>query len=497
MGEIAVKFKEVLFSVLPITVIVILLHVTITPMRPLVFIQFLIGTVLIIFGLTTFLIGVEVGITPIGNTVGSVMTRSGKLWIVVIAGLVLGFFISFAEPDLHILAEQVSSVTGGIIAKMMLIGAVSLGVALMLSLGLVRIMYNLPLYIILIVLYGIIFALALFVSPAFLAISFDSSGATTGALTVPFILAIAIGVSHLKKDSKASEKDSFGLVAIASSGAIITVMIMSIFLNVNEINGSFPQRKVDNNTVMGIFCNEFPRVFIEVVIAMVPILIIFMVFQRVAKLPARIVRRTIVGMIFTFVGLVLFLVGVNAGFMDVAAFIGKELALMGNPIFVIAGGFMLGLVTILAEPAINVLTHQVEEVTSGYVNRKVVMVGLCLGVSMAVGLSVMRVIVPGLQLWHYLLPGYVISIGLMFVVPKLFVGIAFDAGGVASGPMTATFILAYIQGAADTIDGADVLVDGFGMIATVAMMPLLTLQLLGLLFKIKSRKINAERYMDV
>lgn len=489
MSVLISKFKEVLYSVLPITVIVTILNFTLTPMPTHVFLRFLFGAALIIIGLTIFLGGVDVGITPIGNTMGSSIAKSNKLWIVVIAGLLLGFIISIAEPDLHILAGQVSAVTSGIIGKNIFVVIVSLGIATLLMIGLVRIVYNFPLYKLLTVIYGIILLIALFTSREFLAISFDASGATTGALTVPFILALATGVSKLKKDSKSSEKDSFGLVAIASTGAILSVMLMSVLLKTDKITGTLPLADEGSTAILAPFISKLPIISLEVLIALAPILIIFLIFQKISfRLSKSKVRKILFGMIFTFIGLVIFLVGVNAGFMEVGTVVGYKLALLEEKGYVIVIAFILGMVTILAEPAVYVLTHQIEEVTSGYVKRKIVMVTLAIGVALAVMLSIIRILVPEIQLWHYLLPGYLISIGLSFIVPKLFVGMAFDSGGVASGPMTATFVLAFAQGVAEATEGANVLVDGFGIIAMVAMTPIIALQILGLVYKVKSKK---------
>lgn len=493
MSVIISKFKEVLFSVLPITAIVIILNFTLTPIDTTLFLRFLIGAALIIIGLTIFLIGVDVGITPIGNNMGASIVRPNKIWIVVIAGLLLGFFISIAEPDLYILAGQVDAVTSGLITKISIVAVVSIGIAIMLSNGLTRIVYNVPLYKILTVLYGIILVLAVFTPREFIAIAFDASGATTGALTVPFVLALAMGVSKLKKDSKSSEKDSFGLVAIASTGAIIAVMIMSIVSKTDRITGSLDTAQTASDSIIQPFIEKLPHLASEIIIALTPIIAVFLIFQKISfKLSKSQFRKILFGMLFTFIGLVLFLLGVNAGFMEVGSVVGYKLASMDSYVYLIVVGFVLGLVTILAEPAVYVLTHQIEDVTSGYVKRKVVMATLAVGVALAVALSIVRIIVPEIQLWHYLLPGYIISIALMYFVPKLFVGIAFDSGGVASGPMTATFILAFTQGAAERIETANVLIDGFGVIAMVAMTPLIALQVLGLFFKIRSKRGGLE-----
>lgn len=487
------KFKEVLYSVLPITAIVVLLHFTLTPLEPQFLFRFLIGAAMVLVGLSIFLFGVDIGITPIGNVLGEGIAKSNRIWMVVISGLILGFFISVAEPDLHILASQVSAVTGNLVSKTDIVVVVSIGIAALLALGLWRTIFGFPLYKLLTILYVLIFGLSLFTSQEFLAISFDASGATTGALTVPFILALAIGVSAMKKDSKASEKDSFGLVAVASTGAIISVMIVSILTKQDAITANLDYAESASSSVIAPFLALFGGISKEVVIALLPILLIFFVFHFAAfKLPARQVIRIVVGICFTFLGLTLFLVGVNGGFMDVGKIVGSKLASIDSKLPLVLIGFVLGCVTVLAEPAVYVLTHQIEDVTSGYVRRKVVLFSLAIGVGVSVALSMIRIMIPEVKLWHYLLPGYILSLAMSFYVPKLFVGMAFDAGGVASGPMTATFILAFAQGAADAIESADVMVDGFGMIAMVAMTPLIALQILGVLYKLKSGKRGFE-----
>ncbi len=489
MSILVEKIKEVLYAVLPITIAVLILHFTIAPFEVIMITRFFIGALLIIIGLSIFLLGVDIGITPIGNELGSTLAKTNKFWIIAVAGLILGFIISIAEPDLHILAGQVDYVTSGQITKVSIVAIVSLGIAAFFTLGLLRIVYNTPLYKVLSVLYALVFVLAIFTSPEFLAISFDASGATTGALTVPFVLAFAMGISVLKKDSRASEKDSFGLVAVTSVGAIVSVMFMSIISKSDELYGSLGTNGYQSTSVLGPFLNKLPALATESFFALLPLLIIFLFFQKVSfKFSKRVFRRILKGILYSLIGLILFLVGVNAGFMELGSALGYNLASFDNQYIVVIVGLILGLVTILAEPAVHVLTHQIEEVTSGYVKRNIILVALSVGVGLAVALSMLRIIIPGIQLWHYLLPGYILAILLTYIVPKLFVGIAFDSGGVASGPMTATFILAFAHGAAEATEGANVLVDGFGVIAMVALTPLITLQILGLIFKLKSVK---------
>jgi len=405
----------------------------------------------------------------------------------------LGFFISIAEPDLHILAGQVDSVTSGLIGKFYLVIIVSLGIGALLAQGLLRIVNNINLGKTFTLLYAIIFVLALYTSPEYLAIAFDASGATTGALTVPFILALGVGISVLKKDSEASEEDSFGLLGMASAGVIIAVLLAGIRAKNLVITGSLEAKVTASASLLAPFLEQLPVITREALYALLPLVVIFLLFQRIAfKLSKKTAQRITKGLLYTFIGLVLFLTGANAGFMDVGSIIGYSLTAGGNKLFVVIVGFVLGVVTVLAEPAVYVLTHQVEDVTSGYVKRRLVLVALSLGVGSAVALALLKIIVPGIQLWHYLLPGYIISVVMTFFVPPLFVGIAFDSGGVASGPMTATFILAFSQGVAEATAGADVLLDGFGTIAMVALTPLIALQVLGLIYKVKTVKGGIE-----
>jgi len=487
------KIKDNLLAVIPIVIIVMVLNFTITPIENHMLFNFFIGSLMIILGLSFFLVGVDIGITPLGSLTGSSIARKNKLWIILLSGLILGFFISIAEPGLLVLANQIDFVTSGVISSLSILIVVSVGIAVMISVGFLRIIFNLPLYKLLILLYLIIFILSLFTTPEFLAIAFDTSGATTGILAVPFILALSVGISKLKKDSKASEKDSFGLIAIASSGAIIAVMILNLFSKSINFSEEIVSNSSENISSVNSFFDLIPSILKESLFSLLPLLIMLLILQIFSfKLDIRAFRKIIFGFLYSFLGLFLFLVGVNGGFMDVGSFLGEQLSSYDNNFVVIIIGFILGIFTIIAEPAVYVLTHQIEEITSGYVKRKAVLTALSIGVGFAVALSVIRITIPGIQLWHYLLPGYVVSLIMSIFAPKLFVGIAFDAGGVATGPMTATFILAFINGIASGNENANVLIDGFGMIALVALAPIISLQILGFIFKVKSEKIGVK-----
>jgi hypothetical protein len=487
------KIREVFFSVLPVTLIVLIFNLTVTPLGFPLLMRFLFAALLITIGLAIFLIGVDLAVTPLGSLTGENIIKKNKLWILLLSGVILGFFISVAEPGLLVLANQVALVTAGHVSAAGLVVMVSVGLGLLMAAGFVRIVYNVPLNKTLTGLYILTFVLALITKSEFLAIAFDASGATTGVMAVPFILALGMGVSAMKKDSKASEKDSFGLVAITSVGAILGVQLMSIFSGTIELGDSLHVALSTETGFIRPFLEALPGALQETSFVLLPLVVIFLTLQQILfKLNKKAFSRILKGFVYTFAGLVVFFTGVNAVFMDAGSMVGYKIAGTGNNFLVIVTGFFLGFTTILAEPAVHVLTHQIEDVTSGYVKGKAVLGALALGVGIAVAVSMLRILIPGFQLWHFLLPGFIIAIGMSYFVPQLFVGIAFDAGGVATGPITATFILAFTQGVAEAVEGASVLIDGFGMIAAVALLPIITLQLLGLIFQIKTRKGGVE-----
>ena len=483
------KLKDNVFAITPIIVLVLILGLAVTSVAAAVIVKFLIGAVFIIIGLSIFLVGVDSAIMPLGSFTGEKISKSNKLWILIVSGIVLGFFISLAEPGMIVLANQVDLITMGQISKMKLLVFVSIGFAVALSMGLLRIFSRLPLYVALLAIYLVIGIISMFTSPEYLALAFDSSGATTGILAVPFILALGVGVASRKKDSVRSEEDSFGLVAMASAGAVLGVLVLYKISGSTGYDTSLPITMEVTDSIFHSFIGILPSTLFNGFITLLPLLAILIMLQlTVLKLSIKKFRRTIAGFVFSFIGLVLFFLGVDGGFMDAGTVLGYNLAARGNNALTIITAFLIGLVTIAAEPAVYVQTHQIENVTSGYVKRKAVLVSLCIGVGLAVMLSVARILNPTIQLWHFLLPGFAIALGLSIFVPKLFVGIAFDAGGVETGPMTATFILAFTQGVAASRGDANLLRDGFGMISLVCMFPIVTLQILGLVYKIKTKK---------
>jgi hypothetical protein len=492
LNELTGKFKEVLAAVLPITIIVLILHFTISPLQSNMFFAFLIGSALVILGLAVFLFGIDQGLEPIGHGVGNAITHSNSFALLITVSLILGFFISYAEPDLHILANQVDSVTSGQFDNILMVVAVSVGIGVMMTLGMLRILKNVRLKFVFTGAYALIFILSLFSSSDFLAIAFDASGATTGAITVPFMLALAAGVSAMKKDSKLSEADSFGLVGISSTGAILGVLTCGLFLENGKLTGALPKADIADTNLLNTYGSKLIHIAWDSFLTLLPIIITYIVFQVFFfKHKKSKVIDIIRGVVITYIGLVVFLLGVNGGFMAVGAQLGLQLASMNSKIPVLLVALLLGLTTVLAEPAVHVLTYQVEDVTGGSVKRNLVFIFLSVAVGLSIFMSALRILIPGIKLWMYLLPGFSIAAILAYFVPDLFVGMAYDAGGVASGPMTATFSLAFVQGIAEQVPTADVVADGFGMIAIVAMMPIIAIELLGAIYQAKLRKASS------
>ncbi len=477
MKELWLKIKEALTSALPITAIVYLM--ALLPWFQLSreeLLTFTVGAVLLVVGLGMFNLGADLAMTPMGTHVGSGLSKQRKLGLLLAVCFALGMLITIAEPDLQVLANQVKSVMNGTV----LIYAVGAGVGLFLLAGVLRIVFQKQLSGILMLCYMGLFGLALILvvsgKEALLPLAFDSGGVTTGPITVPFIMALCVGISSVLGDRR-SQENSFGMVALCSVGPVMAVLVLGIF------SGGSLTYQVPDYTVSGDILDAFAQALIhtagEVALALGLILVFFLVCQMAfLKLPGRRLKRIGVGVVFTYLGLVLFLSGVNVGFMPVGYKLGLQLARLSAPALV-AMSFLMGVLVVMAEPAIHVLTVQVEEVTGGYITKKSMMWGLCLGVAAAIALAMVRIIFD-FSLVYYLIPGYFLSLALSLFVPPVYTAIAFDSGGTASGPMTSGFILPFVIGACVALQGADaVLYDAFGVVALVAMAPLITIQLLG------------------
>ena len=479
-------------SALPITVIVYL--AALLPgvdFSPLEMGVFSLSALLLVVGLGLFSLGADLAMTPMGEQIGSGLSRQRKLWLLLTVSFVLGMLITVAEPDLQVLAGQVSSVMNGKV----LIYAVGAGVGAFLLVAVARIVFRRALSDLLMLFYMLLFGLALLLTVSgkspLLPVAFDSGGVTTGPITVPFIMALGVGISAVLGDRR-SQENSFGLVALCSIGPVIAVMVLGLFSR-GEITYEVPDYAVSGGVASGIL-EPLGQVAREVALALGLIILFFLLCQVLfLKLPRKLLKKIGLGILFTYLGLVLFLTGVNAGFMPIGCRLGKCLA-SGSPALLVGLGCLMGVLVVLAEPAIHVLKRQVEDVTGGYITGKSMLLGMCVGVGLSIGLSMLRIVLD-FPLVYYVIPGYFLSLALSLFVPPVYTAVAFDSGGVASGPMTSGFILPFAIGACVTVQGGDaVLRDAFGVVALVAMTPLITIQLLG--FRgIVARRVSERRAM--
>ncbi|MDR0964787.1 MAG: DUF1538 domain-containing protein [Clostridium sp.] len=474
------KVYESVTSVLPITAIVLFLSITIAPLDTATLAMFLFGALLLIFGMGLFTLGVDMSMIPLGEGIGARISKSKGYTFPLLIILILGLIVTIAEPDLQVLAQQVPA-----ISNMTLILTVGIGVGFFLMLSQLRMLLRIPLSVVLWVFYGLIFILMCFTPGNMIAVSFDSGGVTTGPITVPFIMALGIGLVSVRSD-KNSSNDSFGLIALSSIGPILSVMILGLIFRPQEATQQLSQLIPLTTTkeVAGQFWNGFPHYIRDVAIAVFPIVVIFFLFQTMFhRFKNRQLLRSVSGFLYTYLGLVLFLTGVNVGFMPAGQTIGASLATGDQKWLLIPVGMLIGYFIVKAEPAVVVLTNQVEEITGGSISKRSIVLSLSIAVAFSVGLSMLRILLSIPILW-FLLPGYFIALAMTFFVPHIFTGIAFDSGGVASGPMTATFLLPLAMGACQAM-GGDIMKDAFGIVAMVAMTPLFTIQTLGLYSKMK------------
>ena len=476
------KFKEALTAVLPIIAIVLVLSFTIAPITPSILLCFLMGALLVMAGMMFFTLGAEMSMTPMGEKVGAKMTQSKKVWLIIGLSFVLGMIITISEPDLQVLASQVPSVP-----NMTLILAVAVGVGVFLVIAMLRMLFGVPLRNLLVFFYIIVFALVFFVPSDFRAVAFDSGGVTTGPMTVPFIMALGVGISAIRNDKHAAD-DSFGLVSLCSIGPILAVLILGMIYKPTESNYSVSQipQVEDSVELWEMFAHGIPEYMKEIAVSLLPIIVFFGLFQIFAlHLSNRSLAKILVGLVYTYIGLVLFLTGANVGFMPAGSYLGKVLAANEFKFLLIPLGALIGYFIVKAEPAVYVLNSQVEEITDGAISAGAMGISLSVGVAVSVALAMIRVLT-GLPVLYFLIPGYIFAIVLSFFVPKIFSAIAFDSGGVASGPMTATFLLPLAQGACVAV-GGNLVADSFGVVAMVAMTPLITIQMLGLVYQLKQR----------
>lgn len=483
--ELAEKIRESAVSVLPILILVSLLCLFLTPMQPQLLLAFLIGALMLILGMGLFSLGAEQSMTPIGTKIGTALTKTKNLPLILGVSFLLGFAITVAEPDLQVLAETVPHISSTV-----LLVTVGIGVGLFMSLCMYRIITGANLRWLLLGCYALIFLLAAFTDPDFLCIAFDSGGVTTGPMTVPFILAMGMGVANIRSDNRA-EADSFGLVALCSIGPILSVLLLGFFYDGGEAVAELSHTSLPTTTAIGgAFLAALPIYFKEMAIAMLPIVGIFLIFQlALLRLTRRRLVKILIGLLYTYLGLVLFLTGVNIGFSTLGAELGAALGRTA-PQWLIPLAIVLGWFIISAEPAVSILEKQIETVSAGAIPGKAIKRSLSIAIAIAMGLAMLRVLT-GISILWFVVPGYAAALALSFFVPDIYTAIAFDSGGVASGPMTATFMLQLVMGASIAL-GGNVLRDAFGVVALVAMMPLLSIQLVGFLYERRAKRTARE-----
>ena len=484
------KLKEALISVLPVTAIVLI--ISFTPLVNLTtteIVSFAVCAVFLIIGIALFNLGADLAMTPMGEHVGTGLTKSKKIYVLIIVCFIMGLLITIAEPDLSVLGEQIKGIMpgGGNAGKWILIITVGLGVGIFLVLAILKIVFRKDLGPLLIFFYMMLFASAALLIQCgkvkLLPLSFDSGGVTTGPITVPFIMALGVGIANTIGGRNANE-NSFGLIALCSVGPIIAVMLLSL-----TTNGDLSSYDITQYNIENFIGSEFGSLLLgklgEVALALGLIVVFFFILQfTILKLPKKKLAQIGIGIAYTFVGLVIFLVAVTVGFMPIGFKLGQQIAEFSQPLLIVLA-FVLGMVVVLAEPAVHVLNKQVEQVTGGGVKKLEMLLALSIAVGISIGLSVIRMIF-NFSILYYLIPGYLISLGLSFFVPKIYTGIAFDSGGVASGPLTSSFILPLVIGAcvgahnvASLPDQSIIYEAAYGVVAMVAMTPLITIQILG------------------
>lgn len=477
------KIQESLSAVLPVTGIVLLLSIFLVPLEVGTIVIFLAGALMLVVGMGMFQLGAEMTMEPLGEGIGVQIAKSKSIMGTILFGVAMGILITVAEPDLQVLSEQVPA-----IPNIVLILTVALGVGLFLAAAILRILFKINLSYLLMGLYLVLMILSIFIPEEFLAVAFDSGGVTTGPITVPFIMALGIGLSSMRSDKNASD-DSFGLVALSSVGPVLAVMILGLLYSpkdavytASELTAVSTMREVAHA-----FAVELPKYAKEVMISVLPILSMYVILQIKNRHHSRTqFLHIVIGFLYTYFGLVLFLCGVNVGFAPVGQALGQDIAASGYKWLLIPIGMLIGYFIVKAEPAIRILNKQVQNVTSGTISEKSMNVCLSIGVAFSVGLSMLRVIT-GIHIAWIVIPGYILALIMSRFVPKIFVGIAFDSGGVASGPMTSTFLLPLCIGACGAL-GGNLMTDAFGVVALVALTPLIAVQMMGLQYRRALRK---------
>lgn len=476
------KLKESAISVCPIAIVVLILALTIAPLSGYDIIKFIVSTILLIFGMALFGIGADTAMFTIGTSIGGNLSKSRRFFMLLILALLLGFIITLAEPDLSVLAGQVISIN-----KWLFIAVVSLGVGLFLAMAVLRIIFQVKLRALLIISYAIVFLLMIFTPSGYLPVSIDSGAVTTGPISVPFIMAFGMGISAVRS-GKADENDSFGIIALTSVGPLITTQLLCIIVgnNIEAVNTVITQSSTGTFlTMVTEFGSKLWLNLEEILLVLLPIVIFFFIYNAIfLKYPKTQIFKIIIGLLYAYFGIVMFLTGVLTGFLPAASIIGYNLASGKYSWLLIPIAALIGMLIVMAEPAVHVLNKKVEDITHGIISKKVMMVSISIGVSLSLVIALLRVIFEIPFIW-LILPIYVVTLICSSLCTPIFNAIAFDSGGVASGTMATSFILPFVMGICQA-KGLNIMSGAFGTIAFIACLPILTISVLGLIYKIIS-----------
>ena len=489
--------KETFLSSLPLAVIIVIC-LLIAPLNSFSdYLKIIVGYVCVVIGQSLFLVGLETSILPIGRMVGGSFAQYNKLAFVLSFGFVFGLLATVAEPALSVLAKQISSIMP-LVNSTLFIWITGTGIGIGVAIALVRIVKNFSIKWVFAILYTLVFLLVIFAPNEFIALAFDGSGATTGDVSVPFILALGLGISATFSKSKTND-DSLGIIGIASAGPIVAVLAYGIIIKVTR--GDLPpENAYDMSTSRGLGDIILGNIT-DVALAVLPIVLISIPFLLLLlKLPKRTFAKLMLGVIPVYLGLLIFLSGIDFGFGFVGQYIGQMFFEESRPEWfkwlLLGVGFILGAAITVSEPAVTVLGVQIEELTNGHIKKMTITVTLALGIGVASLLSILKILTEINILW-FLTPLYAISLIMMIFTPKLFVGLAFDSGGVTGGALTSAFLTPLtlsIAGAVAQAQGGEmsILTNGFGIISFISVTPLIAIQALGIIYNIRLKKAERE-----
>lgn len=479
------KLIESFKSVLPVTAVLILLGFYMK-VETSVMLMFLLGALLLVVGLALFQLGAFESTSVIAEDIGRYIVKKRNLAIFIIVAFMLGFLIIVAEPSVRVLADQLSI---AIQPEMLLVYTIAIGVGLFLTVGLLRILFNISFRTLLIILYTLVFILALVVNqinPSFIPLAFDAGGFASGPLSVPFIMSLAYGISRARGD-KASDQDSFGLVGITVTGPIFAILILGLFFR------DISPDAMNSATVSPTLLEYLVQYTKDMAIAILPFIAFFVFFQIIDfRYQKRKVIKILIAFVYTYVGLVLFLTGANGAFSVMGTLIGGYFA--NNALLLILVGAVLGLLVAAPEPSVIAVNKQVEEVTAGAISSKLMLGAISIGVAVALILSMIRIVTQINLLW-FVIPGYVLALVLMFFTPKMFSAIGFDSGSAVTGAMTTAFLMPFAIGAAIALD-VDVLTNAYGLVVLASMAPVISIQVLGIVYARKQEVVEDYKGID-